>query len=264
MKRSMVAVLLVVLGFTGCGPEGHVLHNKLRRKIDSLLGDMEVQRECIDERVLAIKHGIHVLGVAATKADIERERLPEQVASFKEQLADVDRALEVVRAKLITGEPASFGGQSYDRPELQGLVASLQRERGSVAAQLDELTKRGDELGRLISLLETKRQACKEGLQQCKERLARLDTQKRALDALRETTEAIGGDADDNLSDALKNLVRKIDNLESEFKAGLIEQTEPATGAEAVNRDVDSVIAAIKEQEVKPVAAPVAEILDKR
>jgi len=124
MKRVAVLVSVVVVAsfWYGCGARVEVAKDKVKQKIDSLLGTMDVKRKEIELGISGLKEGIDGLRKAKIKAQVATEQLGRQAFPQEEKLASMDSALKTLRGHLEGDKPVEIAGKTYSPAELKELA----------------------------------------------------------------------------------------------------------------------------------------------
>ena len=123
MKRHwFVMVVCGVLASAlvlGCGARLEVAKDKVREKIDSLLGSMDVKRKEIEISVAGLREGINGLRRAKIKAQVGGDQIGRQAKPQEERLAAMDGALKTLEGHLETGKAVEIAGKTYSPAELK-------------------------------------------------------------------------------------------------------------------------------------------------
>ena len=162
MKRFglvMVACgVLVTALLYGCGARVEVAKDKVKAKIDSLLGTMDVKRKEVALGIEGLKEGIDGLRRAKIKAQVSSEQLGRQAFPQEEKLASMNSALKTLRGHLEAAKPVEIAGKSYSPAELKELADRVLTARKACAGQVEALRESQGRLQKVVSTLETKQQ----------------------------------------------------------------------------------------------------------
>ena len=139
---TRIAVVVVLCGallvglLHGCGARSEVAKDKLKEKIDSLLGSMDVKRKEIELSVNGLKEGIDGLRKAKIKAQVSGDQIQRQAKPQEERLASMDAALKTLRGHLEAAKPVEIAGKTYSPQELEGLAGRVLTARKACTVQL--------------------------------------------------------------------------------------------------------------------------------
>ncbi len=265
MKRfglvMVVCGVLVTALVYGCGARVEVAKDKVRAKIDSLLGSMDVKRKEIEIGIQGLREGIDGLRKAKIKAQVATEQLGRQAQPQEGKLANMDTALRTLRGHLEAAKPVEIAGKMYSPAELKELADRVLQARKTSASQLEAFHGAQGRLQKVVSTLERKQQDAVGRLAAIEGQLAVIDSNRIALTALQESSEAMG-EGDGSLSKGIDGLQDKVNDLFASVEVEL--RCEDARWAETANKEVDSVEATVTRlQDSHEMVAEIDKILGK-
>ena len=82
-----IGIVVVVGGFfaiNGCGARGKVAMDKVTTAVDRMLGELEVKRQQISDKMDALKKGVEGIRKSKIETDVQKEMLHEKVVKQKE------------------------------------------------------------------------------------------------------------------------------------------------------------------------------------
>ena len=231
MKRLFVIVVCGALATVlaiGCEARLEVAKDKVKEKIDSLLGSMDVKRQEIEISVNGLKEGINSLRKAKIKIQVSNEQIQREAKPLEEILVNTDSALQTLRGHLEAAKPVEIAGKTYNQEELKDLADRILRARKVYVGQLDGFHSAETRLDKVATTLERKQQDLQQHLAAIEGQLVVIDSNRIALEAMQKSAEAMGDDA--SLAQSLDHLQKKVNALYAEIEVGL--RTEDAKWAE--------------------------------
>lgn len=242
---TRIAVVVVVCGALlvglvhGCGARGEVAKDRLKEKIDSLLGSMDVQRKEIEIGVNGLKEGINGLRKAKIKAQVCADQIQRQAMPQEEKLASMDTALKTLRVHLEAAKPVEIAGNTYSPQELKDLASRVLTARKACSVQLTGFHDSQARLGKVVGTLERKQQDAEKRLADIEGQLAVIDSNRIALTAMQKSAQVMG-ETDGSLAANLNRLQEKVTSLYGDVEAELRCEDE-RWGEAAAIKEIDTV-----------------------
>ena len=225
MKNVVVAVLLcgLVAAFSvsGCGVRAEVAKDKMIKRIDSMLGSMDVKRKEIERSVSALKDGLTELRKAKIKAQVKHDQVGRKVADVEDNIRRSDSSLRTLRGHLTAGSSVELAGTTYTAVELNQLSKRVICQRQEYGGQLAGFTKAQSRLQKVVETLEAKQTDYEGKLADIEHQLAVIDSNRLALNAMKDAAEAMDG-SEESLSENVAQLEEKVSDLYAEVEAELI------------------------------------------
>ena len=247
MKRHwFVAVVCGVLATAllyGCGARVEVAKDRLREKIDSLLGSMDVKRKEIEISVTGLKEGISGLTRAKIKAQVCNDQIGRQARPQEEKLAGMDAALKTLRGHLESAKPVEIAGKTYSPAELKELTDRVLAARKACAGQVEAFHESQGRLQKVVATLDRKLQESQRRLTDIEGQVAVIDSNRIALTAMQRSAEVMG-EADASLAKSLDNLQDKVNGLYADVETELRCEDEK-WGDEAATKEINSAEAVV-------------------
>jgi hypothetical protein len=241
MKHLFVIVVcgaLVTILALGCEARLQVAKERVREKIDSLLGSMDVKRKEIEISVNGLKEGINNLRKAKIKVQVNNEQIQREAKPQEERLVNTDSALQKLRGNLEASEPVEIAGKTYNQDELKDLADRILRARKVYVGQLDGFHSAEIRLEKVASTLERKQLDLQQHLTDIEGQLVVIDSNRIALVAMQQSAEAMG-ENDASLVKSLDHLQKKVNSLYADIEVGL--RTEDAKWAEDLaTKEIDA------------------------
>lgn len=231
MKRVFVIVLCGALATAlalGCGARLEVAKDKVKEKIDSLLGSMDVKRKEIEISVNGLKEGINSLRKAKIKVQVSNDQIQREARPQEDKLGNMNSALQKLRGHLESTQPVEIAGKTYSQEELKDLAERILRARKVFVGQIDGFHGAEARLNKVASTLERKQQDLQKHLADIEGQLVVIDSNRIALVAMQQSAEAIGDDA--SLAQSLDHLQKKVNSLYADIEVEL--RTEDSKWAE--------------------------------
>ncbi len=240
MKRVLVMVVLGILAaaLTGCEARMEVAKDKVKEKIDSLLGSMDVKRKEIEISVNGMKEGINSLRKAKIKVQVSNDQIQREARPLEEKMINTDSALKALRGHLEAAQPVEIAGKLYNQEELKDLAERILRARKVYVGQIDGFHGAETRLNKVASTLERKQLDLQKHLADIEGQLMVIDSNRIALVAMQQSAEAMG-ENDASLAQSLDHLQKKVNSLYAEIEVGL--RTEDAKWAEDLaTKEIDA------------------------
>jgi hypothetical protein len=268
MNRIVVAIVvcvaLVMACAYGCGARLEVAKDKIRAKIDSILGSMDVKRKEIEISVASLKEGINGLRKAKIKAQVNDDQIHRQAKPQEERLASMDAALKKLREHLQTGKPVEIAGKTYSPAELKEMAERVMDARKASIIQLAGLHEAQGRLQKVASTLERRQHDSEGRLTAIEGQLAVIDSNRIALTAMQQSAAALG-ESDGTLVKSLDKLQDKVNGLHADVEVDLRCEDEKWAETEAATKEVDPVEATVARlQDSRDTVAEIDKILGKR
>jgi hypothetical protein len=161
MKKLLVSAvcigLVVVSAFTLFGARGDVARENITKRIDSMLGSMDVKRKEIEHSVSSMKEGLLQLRKAKIKAQVKSDQIGRKLTKAKSDIGNCDDALGHVRNHLTSAETVQLAGREYNPSQLKELAQRILCQRTVRVDQLDGLRQAKQRLQKVVGTLERKR-----------------------------------------------------------------------------------------------------------
>ncbi len=252
MSRTQLFSTLCLVGIAllvGCGPRTAVIQDNIQKKIDGMIGELDIQYKEVEQGIEKMKKAKSELTRGKIKLDVLVERADAEAATIEGNIADAKSALGKVQQHLVAAdeskEPVSIAGKEYDKAALNTMAQKVIKayqdlEKKLVAQQTirGTLATRRDQIAAMLATYDTKIEALESSKSQ-------IDTNMTALKTLREAS-SIGGAADQTFGENFKELENKVAdlsaNLETElrFEDAQWNEATATTGAEAVETFIEA------------------------
>ncbi len=268
MTRRNVTVLMVgalaMALVLGCGAGVEVAKDKLREKIDALLGSVDVKRKEIEISVGGVKEGINGLRKAKIKAQVSQDQIGRQAKPQEERLARMDEALKSLRGHRGAGKPVEIAGKTYSPDELKDMTDRVLQARKSCAGHLEAFHDSQARLQKVVATLESKQQEAQRRLAEIEGQLDVIDSNRIALTAMQKSAEVMG-ESDTSLAKNLDHLQDKVTSLFTDVETELRCEDEKWGETVAATKEIDSVEAMVTGlQKPRDTISEIDRILGKR
>ena len=218
---SVCGLLLFGLTMSGCNARKEVVKEIVLKKIDTLLGSMDVQRKEIDLSVVALKEGLAGLRKSKIKAKVQFDQLERKVSPIEEKVTTIDQTLKTLREHLQSEQNVELAGRSYSPQELQVMANQVIAERKGLSDQLHGLHDAQARLQKVVSSLERKQKDYDLKLSVIESQIEAIDSNRIALTAMQDAAQAMdAGDA--SLTDSVEKLEEQVNHLYAEVQTDLI------------------------------------------
>jgi len=246
MKRLLVLVL--TLGFVvGCGARAEVAKEKLLKKIDGLLGEMDVKRKDIQIQMTGLKEGIEGLGKAKIKAQVKQEQIERDMHPIQERRDRIDSALKTLRPHVEKKEKAEIAGVTYTPEKINEMAGTLIEERKTVTSRLESLDQGKTSLSKTVSVLQQKQDQYKSALTKLENQVAEIDAKMIAAKAMQEASASMG-EGEATLATNVSKLEGNVRDLMADVTTAILSENEKWDEAKAT-KDIDGVDATLSKVE---------------
>jgi len=241
-----------------------VAEDKIKEKVDSILGTMDVKRKEIELAVNGLKEGIDGLRRAKIKAQVSEEQIQRQARPQEDRLAQMDEALKTLRGHLETAQPVEIAGKTYTPEGLKRMADRVLEARKTCSQQLEGLHDAQVRLQKVVSTLERKQREAESRLTAVEGQIAAIDANRIALTAMQQSAQVMGED-DGNLAKSLDRLQTKVNDLFADVEAELRFQDEKWAETETATKEIDLVEAVVGRLQKPPdTVVEIDRILGKR
>ena len=247
MKRFLVVLVALVFA-VGCGARAEVAKEKLLKRIDSMLGEMDVKRKEIGISVTALKDGIDGLRKAKIKAQVKQDQIKRQSAPLDEKLKSVDATLAKLRGWRASFPTTPLRGKTYSPEELKAMADKVLRARKELVAQVEGFQKSQASLQKVVDSLGRKQGEYQQRLSRLESQIAEIDSKSIALKAMQDASAAMG-ESDKTLAANIDGLEEKVNDLYADVEASLLSEDEKWNETEATAQidAVDAFVAATQD-----------------
>lgn len=224
MKNSIF--VLVVCGFgmaalSGCGIRAEIAKEKVIERIDSMLGNMDVQRREIEASVDAFEEALLNLRRAKVRAQVKRDQIARKIELAENSVAGHDAALRQMKLRLTTASGVKNEDRSYSKTELGEMTRRVLQERKVSTAQRDGFQKAEKCLDNVVAMLDRKQTEYQGKLLAIKHQLAVIDSNWIALEAMQNAAKTMD-ETSESFAQNVAELEEKVENLYAEVEAELL------------------------------------------
>jgi len=187
------------------------------KKIDNMLGEMDVQKAQIELALSAAKMGAQEVMKARIRGQVQYEQVSEKVKPYEERMTQIDEGLIKLRDSIKTDKAAVFGGKSYTVEEQKKLAEELIDSREKAESEISSGKSSRDSMKKMVDNLVLQENKYKSKIQSLESEMSRMDTEIEAAKALKAASASMG-DSNATLDENLKELEKKITNLKTNVK----------------------------------------------
>ena len=248
-----IGIVVVVGGFfaiNGCGARGKVAMDKVTSAVDRMLGELEVKRQQISDKMDALEKGVAGIRKSKIETDVQKEMLHEKVVKQKELQTKAMSNLKKVGDLLKAAESASGdavvaeNGKEIKKETLNKYAKNLVEEQKSINTKLKGFEEAEKTLARVVKTLDNKEKEYTDTLDKLKHTLDQIDAKRTAVEAMKAASKQVDGQ--DNLSESVAKLEKDIEDLNVSVETSLrLEDDKWAKSEEAAElEDAKSIIEA--------------------
>ena len=261
---ALLVVAIVVGAYVGCGPRVQVAGKKILKKIDDILGELDIQLQKVENKrndltgqTDAIKKKLYITAARLEQMQEDQEGRESEAASLKSDLTQLKEYLGDAKS---SGE-VEIKGQTISKERLIGWATdkakALKRLKGSIESKGNLITV----YEKNLALYESQVKVSQDSLAKLNDQIEEIKAKKEALDDTRRATlldgktvsindefESLTKDVDDLLVNVDANLKMENDKLEER-----IADAEAAAGSATLDEllddksDVDKTLSEIEE-----------------
>jgi chromosome segregation ATPase len=204
----------VVVAYVGCGPRGQVAGKKILAKIDTILGELDVQLQKVENKKAALDEQTDVIKKKFYVTEARLEKMQEEQEERKAEVAASLKKLQQVRDLISQAQESGeveFKGKKLSKDALT--QSGLDK-----AKSINRLKAKIESKGKLITVYEKNLALYKSQVDVSKKSLAKLDDQleeikakKEALDDTRRASLLDGKTI--SINDEFETLTKEVDDL---------------------------------------------------
>jgi|GEM_PF-1166398 len=268
MKRIVFSVLtcglLAGLALMGCSDSTkarvEVAKDAALKKIDSFLGNLDVQHKEIELALKTLKEATTEVGKQKIKAQVKVDQIDAKVQPIRDQMAKADSSLKRFRELIAANAPAELGGKTYSVEEITKMAAKVVEAHKGYETQIAANEQSQVGLKKIVVTLEKRQLDLKGKITRLEANMAEIDTQIAAAKAMKDASSSIG-DSGATLDENIAKLEDKMAGLMADAKVELTVENEK-WDAVSIDKDIDSVDSIInKSQQSTDTLAEIDRIL---
>ena len=247
MKNSIF--VFVVFGLvtsatmSGCGIRAEIAKEKVIERIDSMLGNMDVQRREIEVSVDAFEDALLDLRKAKVKAQVKRDQISRKISLSDNSIARHDNALRQMKLQLTSASDVRNNERSYSKSELGEMTRRVIQEREVSAAQRDGFLQAERCLGNVVAMLDSKQTEYQCKLLAIEHQLSIIDSNWIALKAMQDAAKTMDV-TNESFAKNVAKLEEKVGNLYAEIEAELLVE-DVRWQRDGVLESVDQIVASM-------------------
>jgi chromosome segregation ATPase len=261
---------LLAVAFVGCGPQVQVMSDNVVAWVNSQLGELEVKKAEIEQRLADAEKGLRKLKEAKIKADVRLEGVATKIKPLEDSIdrtkASMAKLKEHINTVQQTSADVDIGGKKYDLKGLNDMAGRLLKTYKDLEAK-----KKAEEAGRptlekIAASLSKKEQEYSTSMSKLKETLTTLNNKMTEVKAIRDAA-AASGDADKSINQNFNELQDKMADFNSDIEVILRREMGEFNDADKASEDikaVDSFIDASTAEHTDPVSEIDAILGDKK
>ena len=250
--------------FVGCGAQVKVATDNVVAWVNNQLGELEVKKAEIEQRLTDAEKGLRKLREEKIKADVRLEGVAAKVKPLEEQLdktkASMAKLKEHINTVQQTSADVDIGGKKYDLKGLNDMAGRLLKSYKDTEAK-----KKAEEAGRptlekIAANLAKKEQEYSNSMQKLKETLTTLNNKMTEVKAIRDAA-AASGDADKSIAQNFTELQDKMADFNGDMEVILRREMGEFNDAEKAGKEIEAVDSFI-DASTKPAGADAVSEID--
>ena len=243
MTRYMIVVLVGVL-FAGVACSDatkarlDVAKDNTLRKIDEMLGTLNVKRKEVALSLQSLKDAVAGMGKAKIKSQVKLEQLDQKAQGLNDQTARADATLKKVRGYLAANEAVEINGKTYTPEALSRMATQVLDARKGYASQIAGIEKSQEALRQGATTMERNQGEYQQRINTLEAQLAEIDSQMVAIRTMKDASSAMGNGRA-TLADNVTQLEDKVADLLAGTRAELSSEGSKWNSADA-EKQIDS------------------------
>jgi len=249
-EKEMSRLFFVVFGLclatiVGCGARGDVAKDKVLKKIDQLLGEMDVKMKVAENGVKEMEQKEQQIALNKNKMKAEIDQLNREIDPIKK---DMDRAKSVLaefKPHIAATEDVTINGKVYSPEKIAKSVTELADLYTKKESQLQGLEKGLETYQKTEQMLVKQQEVVSSKLADLQKTMEEIKTKKKSLEMM-QTASKTASDA--SVIDKFDDLEKSVKDLYTDIDAASMYEEEKLDAALAKTSSVDDLL---KEFETK-------------
>ncbi len=209
MYRAIIGLLLLAI-FIGCEARSQVAADKIKDRIDAMLGKLDVKRKKIDNEMKSLKKSLATINEKRINAEVQLEMYQKDTKNIENKISRIEQTMAVFRPHLGTGESATIKGKEYSADEISKALKDLLKGLKSNTSALGNLSGSVGAFKRAKNLLATQEEQGKKAVKKLEQTLIEIDAKKKAAVAMKDAGSLAG---DDSITDRFADLQDQVNDL---------------------------------------------------
>lgn len=231
----VLAVALIggiyVVSTGGCA-QTQVAGDKLMKKIDSWLGELDVKRKKIENSIGKLDESIEKSHRGKISAEVRLEEFDRQLTAMKKNSDRVKEAIGVLRPHFSATEEVEINGKMMSPEKINSLANDLLDEYESLSSQQGSLETTRKTYQQTHDVLKKQYETSTTQMASLKKKLIDIDIKKKALDDMKTAQKILGESG--SISDEFTKLEKEINDLFVDVETGIRLETDKVEQRQAV------------------------------
>lgn len=206
----LFAGLLILAVMTGCEARTQVAADKIKKRIDKMLGELDVKRKQIDNEVKSLENSLAEVKEKRISAKVQLEQYEEKKSEIQSKIDDVKQGMSVIRPHLDASEPVEINGKMWEPAEIVKASNTLADDWEKLSKKMGGYENSLLAFERAHKLLATQEEQGKATMESLKSKIEEIDVKKGAIEAMDTAGGLAGGDS---ISDKFDDLAKEVDGL---------------------------------------------------
>lgn len=233
-------MLLCVATLAGCGARAEVAKDKILKRIDEALGELDVKRKEVELKKKELNSRLDDLRARRIKTEVTLESVNKQQELAEAAIEDLKGRLAKVQDLIKEAEASENGsierdGKTYTAEQIEATGKRVIDEYKSEEARIQNRQTRIAALQQAYDFLVKQEDTARGLMEQLDQKISEIDAKKVAVDAVKEAS-TLSGDKM-SINDSLADLQKEIDDLAIDvetalrFEQGKLADIESTTSA---------------------------------
>ena len=255
MKRivslAVISALLIGGGlavYHFSGARGKVMKKNALEAFDKLIGDTDVKREQINERVTKLKGAIDKLQEEQFRSEAQADTQVGYIKTLDRKVSDAETSLQTLQKHLTevkSAKTVSISGKDYTEAELAAMADKIIIKHKEWKKELTSLNENHDRLqGRASKFKDRATELAKE-VDSLNKELKTIDDKIKEVESLKRAAAAMG-DADQTVGENLEDLKKSVSDLNSNLEVRLRKEDKNWDKVGKIGDDTEKFISATK------------------
>lgn len=237
---SLLAVAAIIGGIFlistgGCEARSKVAGKKILDSIDKMLGELNVKRQMIEDKIQTLDKAIGNVREQKVAADVQLKMYKDKIAPVQAEVDKIKSAMEKIRPMMNSEDDVELKGKTYTQAQLTEMANELVDEYTKLNKRIGSYETSISAFQESYDLLSAQYDSAVTTMKQMKEQLEEIDVKKEAIDSMK-TAQTILGEGG-SISDEFTELKKEIDEMFVKVETGMAVEKEKISERE---RDLNS------------------------
>lgn len=250
MTRFLVigglVVAIAAIAIIGCGPRAQVAKDSIIKKLDSVLGELNVKRAKIEQERSKLSDRLDNVKEQRYRAEANRDNMKGKVdkskAELEKRLGRVERAKELItQIKSSESGTIEVNGRQVTADEVQKAAEDAASKAQTEKTKLAGYESSYQAIDKSVKFLKDQEDQVSKMMDSFAQKINEIDAKKIAVDAVRQASSTTG---DKSINDDMAKLEKEIEELGIDIEAALRMETDKMNDLRSASSDVSDILTA--------------------